>query len=196
MKLKDLYSQCRRDCGPDFEFMCSLVGLSNASILKDLADKQSPKFLLDRSRQTQQLPHGLICGVSPNELLGVAVNTMGNGWSCLVTDRRWTPGMLMCGDLLYVRGTGLLNTQLDPGDQFVEPEVDSHVVTVYSVDGEGEQLTVVNPDRRKVGARSFRHAVNGFFVISFDQLIDIWDVKRPDGSEHSRVVLSISDTRR
>ena len=190
MKLFELYSQCPEHCGPDFEYMCAIVSLCNSYLLMSareeaLDPQMTPALVLQKWKEHKQRLQ--FRGIPPTELEELA-------HLCGRHSKLLSGGgvsSLSVGDVVYLQGTGLLNTQMSEEDHFEQPYVDSHVVVVYSATT--HSVTFVNPDRRKSGKRNFHSGVNGFFTVTHDQLTRIWKVRRPDGATYTGAVLTMRD---
>jgi hypothetical protein len=178
--------------------MCAFVSLANLFVVMRVTEfvKVTPKTLLDlwstRKRPSWEPLHGM----SPRDLFRAtskALDEYGHGmWGCELL-RGADPSCLRAGDMIYVQGTGLLNTQLSDEHELVQPPIDSHVVLVWSVSV--GHVKLVNPDRRKCGRKDFRSGINGFFVVAKEKLASIWDVQRLDGTRYTGVVIRASQAR-
>jgi hypothetical protein len=83
-----------------------------------------------------------VAGMAPEELCELA-HLCGRRAKLIV--RHGKASSLVAGDLVYLLGTGLLNSQLSEEDHFEQAPVDSHVAVVYATSKCG--VTLVNPDR-------------------------------------------------
>jgi len=179
--LNQLLSQNETDCGPEYNCMCAIVSCVNGLRIRRVPTV-GPARLLELARRVGLCNTRPLQGVSPQELCEVANLVAPEGLHALLLAKPliWD---LRPGDLLYVKGTGLMNSQMDESDHFVQEIVDSHVVAIQSISRKDNQIIVVNPDRRKQGASNFRHNVNGRFTLSNQSLYEIWDVTRPGGEQ-------------
>ena len=179
--LNQLLSQNETDCGPEYNCMCAIVSCVNGLRIRRVPTI-GPARLLELARRVGLCNTRPLQGVSPQELCEVANLVAPEGLHALLLAKPliWD---LRPGDLLYVKGTGLMNSQMDESDHFVQEIVDSHVVAIQSISRKDNQIIVVNPDRRKQGASNFRLNVNGRFTLSNQSLYEIWDVTRPGGEQ-------------
>jgi hypothetical protein len=187
MPLNQLISQNETDCGPEYNCMCAIASCINGLRIRRVATV-GPVRLLELARRMGLCRTRPLEGVSPQELCDVANLLAPEGLHALLLAKPliWD---LNPGDLLYVKGTGLMNSQMDESDHFVQEIVDSHVVAIHSISRNENQIIVVNPDRRKQGASHFRLNVNGLFTLTKQSLYDIWDVTRPGGEQfHNHAV--------
>ena len=193
LPLKALYSQCPLDCGPEWPKMCALVALSNSLSLLGFA-KISPQDVHAQAKSQQLCTQIGEAGCPPDTLAAVADLFLPP--HVVATAAAVEPEDLSKGDMLYLRGTGLLNTQIqNPAREFKEPEQDSHVVTVYSIDPAKGTITVVNPDRRKFGKDAFQDQRNGFFTLSLRQLKDVSKVRRLNGAVYTSFAVQLHTNR-
>jgi len=194
MRLNQLYSQCHEHCGPQYEYMCAIVSLCNSHLIvsrKEDVDPQMTPVLAFKKWQEHKHKEGEdleFRGMAPEELCELA-HLCGRRAKLV---RHEKASSLVAGDLVYLLGTGLLNSQLSEEDHFEQPSVDSHVVVVYATSKCG--VTFVNPDRRKHGKRDFHLFVNGFFTLTHEQLAKIWKVRRSNGDAYTCAAVSVSQT--
>jgi hypothetical protein len=127
-----------------------------------------------------------VAGMAPEELCELA-HLCGRRAKLIV--RHGKASSLVAGDLVYLLGTGLLNSQLSEEDHFEQAPVDSHVAVVYATSKCG--VTLVNPDRRKHGKRNFHLFVNEFFTLTHEQLARIWKVRRSNGEAYTFAAVTV-----
>ena len=172
-------SQSEDVCGGDrVDTACGPVSICNAGAILGL-DLDITSALAVMKQVNPRLD-----GLSPADLAAVTTRLMPREDWVIEAHHPADVSDLQAGALLHVRSVPLLNAQ--GGNQYEEPDQDTHIVVVESVSETG-CVTVINPDRRKCG-KGFRHDIWGRMIIHPDHLPGVWQSKRADGSLTTRAM--------